>query len=106
MNILIPLITLSLMADYRKRMSTAGIKAYARTDILEYSSVDTLLGLDDEEKIIIHGQYLPGFLSFQRSIDRYLINRKYDKKYSAKEIRNLVINSFSLKSDVWCGRWN
>ena len=40
------------MDDYRKRMSTAGIKAYARTDILEYSSIDTLVGLDDEEKIM------------------------------------------------------
>ena len=89
---------LSLMNDYQKRMSSSGIKAYARADIIEYSSLNSIF--DDEEKVIIHEQYLPGFSSIQRSIDRYLINRKYNRTFTAKEIRDKVSASYSLKSAV------
>lgn len=86
------------MNDYQKRMSSSGLKAYARADILEYSSLDSIF--NDEEKVIVHEQYLPGFSSIQRSIDRYLINKKYNRTFTAKEVRNRVVSSFSLKSAV------
>lgn len=92
------LVICSLMNDYQKRMSTSGIRSYARSSILEYTSLDSIFS--DEEEITIHEQYLPGYLSFQRSIDRYLINKKYNRTFSAYEIRNRVISSYSLKSEV------
>ena len=85
------------MNDYLKRMSSNGLKAYARAKIIEYSSLDNLL---DKKDIIVHEQYLPGFSSIQRSIDRYLINRKYNRTFTAKEIRDKVSASYSLKSAV------
>lgn len=88
----------SLMSDYQKRMSTAGIKAYVRSSILEYNTLDDMIS--DEETIPVHGQYLPGYLSFQRSIDRYLINKKYNRTFSAQEIRDRIVGSYSIKSEV------
>ena len=85
------------MNDYQKRMSTSGMKAYSRADIIEYSSLESLF---DDEEVVVHEQYLPGFSSIQRSIDRYLINKKYNHTYTAKQVRDRVINSFSLKSAV------
>ena len=35
------------MNDYLKRMSSNGLKAYARAKIIEYSSLDNLLGKKD-----------------------------------------------------------
>ena len=86
------------MNDYQKRMTTTAIKSYVRSSILEYSTLDSMIS--DEDTITIHSQYLPGYLSFQKSIDRYLINKKYNRTYSAREIRTRVINSFSLKSTL------
>ena len=87
------------MNDYMKRMSAAGLKSYIRSDIITYDSLTTMLG-EDEDKVIVHEAYLPGFLSFQKSIDRYLINTKENKTFSNNEIRDKVYNSFSLKNAV------
>ena len=89
-------ITPSMMNEYLRRMSSTGLKAYIRSSILSY---DSMLS-DDVAKIEVHSQYLPGFSSFQRSIDRYLINQTQIVNLSARTVRNRVYSSFSLKSKV------
>lgn len=92
-------ITPSMMNEYLRRMSSTGLKAYIRSSILSYDTFDSMLS-DDVAKIEVHSQYLPGFSSFQRSIDRYLINQTQIVNLSAKTVRNRVYSSFSLKSKV------
>ena len=56
---------------------------------------------EEDEKIEIKGRYLPGYSSFQRSIDRYLIHEKRNVSRSASQVRSAVLKSFSLKDKVW-----
>ena len=49
---------------------------------------------------MIKGRYLPGYASFQRSIDRYLIREKRNVTRSASQVRSAVLRSFSLKDEV------
>ena len=92
-------ITPSMMNEYLRRMSSTGLNAYIRSSILSYDTFDSMLS-DDVAKIEVHSQYLPGFSSFQRSIDRYLINQTQIVNLSARTVRNRVYSSFSLKSKV------
>lgn len=55
---------------------------------------------DEDDQIVIKGRYLPGYSSFQRSIDRYLIREKRNVTRSASQVRSAVLNSFSLKDEV------
>lgn len=84
------------MNDYQKRMKTSGLRAYVRSSILSYDSIDSYFS--DDKKIEIKSNYFPGYASFQRSVDRYLIGRKMNRTRSAKQVRTAVLNSFSLKS--------
>ena len=84
------------MNDYQKRMQTSGLRSYIRSSILSYDSIDSYFS--DDKKIEIKSNYFPGYSSFQRSIDRYLIGRKMNRTRSAKQVRTAVLNSFSLKS--------
>ena len=86
----------SLMNDYQKRMKTTGLRAYVRSSIMSYDSIDSYFS--DYKKIEIKSNYVPGYASFQRSVDRFLINRKMNRTRSAKQVRSAVLNSFSLKS--------
>lgn len=63
---------------------------------MSYDSIDSYLSND--KKIEIKSNYFPGYASFQRSVDRFLINRKMNRTRSAKQVRSAVLNSFSLKS--------
>ena len=38
--------------------------------------------------------------SFQKSVDRYLINQKQNVTLNAKDVKNRVYSSYSLKSNV------
>ena len=87
------------MNEYLRRMSSTGLNAYIRASILTYDTFDSMLS-DDVAKVEVHSQYLPGFSSFQRSIDRYLINQTQVINLSAKEVKSRVYSSFSLKSKV------
>lgn len=91
-----------MMNDYRKRMSSTGLSSYARASILVYDSLESQLD-DSEPTITVHSQYLPGFLSIQRSIDRYLINQKQNITLTASQVRSRVLESFSLTSTVGVG---
>lgn len=80
-------------------MSATGLRAYIRSDILLYDTWDSMVS-DEVAKVTVHSQYLPGFLSFQKSVDRYLINQKQNVTLNAKDVKNRVYSSYSLKSNV------
>ena len=61
-----------------------------------YSQIDSYFS-DEDEQIEIKGKYLPGYASFQRSVDRYLIGEKRNISRSAYQVRSAVLRSFSLK---------
>lgn len=80
-------------------MSATGLRAYIRSDILLYDTWDSMVS-DEVAKVTVHSQYLPGFLSFQKSVDRYLINQKQNVTLNAKDVKNRMYSSYSLKSNV------
>ena len=88
-----------MMNEYLRRMSATGLRAYIRSDILLYDTWDSMVS-DEVAKVTVHSQYLPGFLSFQKSVDRYLINQKQNVTLNAKDVKNRVYSSYSLKSNV------
>ena len=88
-----------MMNEYLRRMSATGLRAYIRSDILLYDTWDSMVS-DEVAKVTVHSQYLPGFLSFQKSVDRYLINQKQNVTLSATDVKNRVYSSYSLKSNV------
>lgn len=88
-----------MMSDYRKRMSSSELKSYTQASILLYDSLESQID-SSQPTITVHSENLPGFLSIQRSVDRYIINEKQEANLSAAEVRNRVIQSFSLKSEV------
>ena len=92
-------LTHSMMNEYLRRMSSTGLKAYIRSDILLYDTWDSMVS-DEVAKVTVHSRYLPGFLSFQKSVDRYPINQKQNVTLSAKDVKNRVYSSYSLKSNV------
>ena len=61
-------LTHSMMNEYLRRMSSTGLKAYIRSGILLYDTWDSM-GSDEVAKLTVHAQYLPGFLSFQKSVE-------------------------------------
>ena len=50
-----------------------------------YSQIDSYFS-DEDEQIEIKGKYLPGYASFQRSVDRYLIGEKRNISRSAYQV--------------------
>lgn len=91
-----------MMNDYRKRMSSSELKAYTQASILVYDSLESQIDTS-QPTITVHSENLPGFLSIQRSVDRYIINKKQEVELSAAEVRDRVKRSYSLKSTVETG---
>ena len=87
------------MNDFQKRMSSSGLTSYIRSNILTYDSLDSYFS-DEDEQIEVKGKYLPGYASFQRSVDRYLIGEKRNISRSAYQVRSAVLRSFSLKDNT------
>lgn len=92
----------SMMNDYRKRMSSSELKAYTQAGIMVYDSLESQIDTS-QPTITVHSESLPGFLSIQRSVDRYIINEKQEVELSAAEVRDRVKRSYSLKSPVETG---
>ena len=91
-----------MMNDYRKRMSSSELKAYTQAGIMVYDSLESQIDTS-QPTITVHSESLPGFLSIQRSVDRYIINEKQEVELSAAEVRDRVKRSYSLKSPVETG---
>ena len=89
-----------MMNDYQKRMSSTGLSSYAQSSILLYNEISDYFTDEEEYDVSIYGSSLPGFMSFQRSVDRYLIQKRRNKTLTAYEVRDQVINSFSVESEV------